>query len=148
MYLWLKLEYVQNQQLRKFKGDLNLPILINIKLGFRNSIYLIDASLMAVCLSMSRLRDYLFRWHRLARKSLNRLKSLWELMIHPLGHRFKFKLIKICKETIIINIFQFWCLKKQIGKLLNKKLVLYNPDLLIIKMKSKINHFSWIKISI
>ena len=148
MYLWLKLEYVQNQQLRKFKGDLNLPILINIKHGFRNSIYLIDASLMAVCLSMSRLRDYLFRWHRLAHKSLNRLKSLWELMIHPLGHRFKFKLIKICKETIIINIFQFWCLKKQIGKLLNKKLVLYNPDLLIIKMKSKINHFSWIKISI
>ncbi len=148
MYLWLKLEYVQNQQHRKFKEDPNLLILINIKLGFRNSIYLIDASLMAVCLSMFRPRDYLFRWHHLAHKSLNRLKSLWELMIHPLGHRSKFKLIKICREMIIINIFQFWCLKKQIGKLLNKKLVLYNPDLLIIKMKSKINHFSWIKIFI
>ena len=142
MCLWLKYEYVRNLQHRKSKADLDLQISINIKHGLRNLIYLIEANLMVVCLSMFRLKGCQLRWHHLEHKSPSRLRSLWESMIHLVFHRLKFKLIKIYRETIIINIFQFWSHKKQIGKLLSKEWVFYNLDLLIIRMKDKINHFN------
>lgn len=90
MKLLLKLKSMPSLHIRRLKGGPGLPILINIKRGFRNLIYLVEARLITAWLSI-RPKCIQLRWHHLARKWPRMLMSLWASMIPRVNHTVKFK---------------------------------------------------------